>query len=314
MTEEAAVIISGGTDSTLIAAYIKELDNQRYRNDKKIREAFTMKLEHQPEEELDFAKSLCKQWRWNHHVFHIDERHMVNSYLQMLKILDEPNGDRSLIPTHLLAQIISPHSRIAIGGDGGDGGDELFCGSDRYRTFEKIFNDHKNIDWADLYWEKGLNVGDNITIKSINKKLGLKEGEMNKRLSTILQSQWKHSPGNFLRALDLNYYLPIVLDKVDKASMFYGLEVRSPLLDTKLAMAALAIEPNIHMKDGTTKSILKQILEEKVGKIPKLRTKQGFGALIKTGGIFEKFLKERIERYLNESKRHTTSQAQWIYK
>src|SRR5262249_3793595 len=46
------------------------------------------------------------------------------------RLLDEPIGDGSIVPTHLLARFARRHVTVALGGDGGD---ELFVG---YPTFQ----------------------------------------------------------------------------------------------------------------------------------------------------------------------------------
>ena len=254
--KKSASALTSGIKEIIIK---KEIDDEKHGKDSKSRKAFTIRLPHQPITEVEWARSLCKRWNWEHHVIEIDERHLVSSYLRMSKHIDEPNGDRSLLPTHLLAQVISPHTRVAIGGDGGD---ELFCGYNRYIQFAKILEANKNKRWGQLYWDNALRVGEPNAIAYANKFLGREEESREIRQSEILESQWSHDPLNFLRLLDIDTYLPIVLDKVDKTSMYYGLEIRSPLLDTKLSMAALTISTSRHIMNGETKTILKDILRK----------------------------------------------------
>ena len=308
ITDDAAVIISGGIDSTLVSSVIKELDDEKYGKDKKKRKAFTIQLPHQPKIEVEWAKKLCRHWGWEHHVVEVDERHLVNSYLLLTQHLDEPNGDRSLLPTHLLAQIISPYTRVAIGGDGGD---ELFCGYSRYLQFGSLLQKHQNGNWGNIYWSNALKVGDLKAVEQVNQIMSCSTDTKSTNIPKILQSQWSHEPLNFLRILDINYYLPLVLDKVDKTSMFYGLEVRSPLLDTKVAMAALSISPSLHTKQGETKAVLKEVLRKRLGSLPK-GAKQGFGAMIEKDGMFESFLRERISKKMKEINESNRKKAHWI--
>ena len=287
---------------------IKELDDEKYGKDRKKRRAFTIKLPHQPNTEIEWSRKLCKQWGWEQHIVELNERHLVNSYLLLAKHLDEPNGDRSLLPTHVLAQIISPYTRVAIGGDGGD---ELFCGYSRYLQFGNLLQKHKNAHWGNIYWGNALKVGDLKAIEQVNQEMSCSIDRTHTTLATILQSQWSHEPLNFLRILDINYYLPLVLDKVDKTSMFFGLEVRAPLLDTKVAMAALSIGPSRHTKQGEPKAVLKEMLRKRLGSLPEGK-KQGFGAMIQKDGIFESFLREQISKKMNEIEKDSNNKAKWI--
>ena len=44
---------------------------------------------------------------------------------ELISKLDEPNGDRSCVPTFMLCKHASSEVKVALGGDGGD---ELFSG------------------------------------------------------------------------------------------------------------------------------------------------------------------------------------------
>ena len=54
--------------------------------------------------------------------------------LNLIKNLDEPNGDRSCVPTLLLCGHARNEVKVALGGDGGD---ELFGGYSRYPGLNK---------------------------------------------------------------------------------------------------------------------------------------------------------------------------------
>lgn len=60
---------------------------------------------------------------------------------------------------------------------------------------------------------------------------------------------------------DLRYYLPDdLLVKVDRASMHYGLEARTPLLDHRLVQFAMNLDANLKIRNGDSKYLLKQVL------------------------------------------------------
>jgi asparagine synthase (glutamine-hydrolysing) len=64
-----------------------------------------------------------------------------------------------------------------------------------------------------------------------------------------------------LQRLDMKNYLPLdILTKVDRMSMAHSIETRVPLLDHKLVEFAATIPPEMNLKNGTTKYVLKQAM------------------------------------------------------
>lgn len=294
--KDAAVIVSGGIDSSLMAAYTTEIDEEKGWSPS-ARRGYTVQLEHQPSTEAKWAQLLCKKWGWGHELITLTDRHLINAYTRVSERLDEPLGDRSLLPSWCLAQAIQPHERVAIGGDGGD---ELFLGYNRYLSAApQLAKAGKNHNWASIYWKYSLSVGDIDAIKKADKVFEIEPMKLLYEQMKVLQAEYEHSPLEFLQLLDLISYLPgSVLTKADRASMDWGLEMRSPLLNTKLALGALSLKPDKLIEGTEMKAVLRKLLSQKAGKIPK-GGKQGFGAAIRHGSELEIFLKQRIERNIN---------------
>jgi asparagine synthase (glutamine-hydrolysing) len=81
-----------------------------------------------------------------------------------------------------------------------------------------------------------------------------------------------------LQYLELRTILPgRMLYKIDRFSMYYGIEARSPLLDHKLAEMAFTIPERFNVKNRTTKLMLKKLLEKDYDNNFIYRKKMGFG-------------------------------------
>src|SRR5690606_39968544 len=73
-------------------------------------------------------------------------------------LMDEPNGDRSCVPTYLLSEFTRKHVTVAISGDGGD---ELFGGYSRYPGFAAAYDQTPGahpVAMVQAYIERGLPV------------------------------------------------------------------------------------------------------------------------------------------------------------
>ena len=306
--DNAGVIISGGIDSTLIATLVREKDQQEKSEVK--RNSYTVQIEDQPSDDTKWAKHLSEQWGWTHREVRLQDRHLINAYERKSVDLNEPVGDRSLLPTWCLAQTIQLDEKVAIGGDGAD---EIFLGYERYFKSAEYLNERPNENWAKLYWQKVLPIADAEALQNAN-QLQLEDPlSWHHDVSKILQIEHHKDAVSFLQLLDIAYYLPGVLAKVDQSSMYWGLEIRTPYLNTRLSLAGMALSQSQLYEEKRTKSVLRKILEEKT-KSQQNKRKYGFGATVRRGSEFERYLTEKAIHNLRELKRHrgTSNVTKWL--
>jgi asparagine synthase (glutamine-hydrolysing) len=102
---------------------------------------------------------------------------------------------------------------------------------------------------------------------------------------------------------DLRFYLKDdLLVKVDRASMFYGLECRCPFLDENVIDLAMGLPFHVKKKGNERKWILKKILEQYLPEDLVYRPKWGFSIpLVRwlkndPGSLIEKYLGEAMIR------------------
>lgn len=113
--------LSGGMDSSLLVAMLSR--------DLKVDKlpTFTMGLNYQRFDEAPAARAVAKLFQTDHHEERVQPE--IASHLpDLVYALDEPSDPLSLC-TWLLAKFTRQHVKVVIGGDGGD---ELFGGYDRY--------------------------------------------------------------------------------------------------------------------------------------------------------------------------------------
>jgi asparagine synthase (glutamine-hydrolysing) len=66
------------------------------------------------------------------------------------------------------------------------------------------------------------------------------------------------------------------LVKIDRATMFYGIEAREPFIDHRLVEFAAQIPGSLKLKDGKSKYLLKKLLERYIPQSLILQQKRGF--------------------------------------
>ena len=90
-----------------------------------------------------------------------------------------------------------------------------------------------------------------------------------------------NNPEQIMMNLDLLTYLPDdIMCKVDRASMYSSLEVRSPFLSKDLIEYSKDMPLEYKIRKGQSKWILKKILEDYLPKASIYRPKQWFGVPI----------------------------------
>jgi len=112
--------LSGGLDSTLIASMMATL------SDKPI-STFSIGVGEQDFSELPFARMVAERYKTDHHE-DIVQPNLVSLLPEMIWHMDEP-VDPFAFGVYSVSRLASKYVKVVLGGDGGD---EIFAGYDRY--------------------------------------------------------------------------------------------------------------------------------------------------------------------------------------
>jgi asparagine synthase (glutamine-hydrolysing) len=272
------VFLSGGVDSTLIAALAARQHAAPVKT-------FTVGYTSGTVSETAAARAAARAIGTDHHehiVTDADARELVP---ELLSRLDQPLADRALVAMHSLARFTREHVKTVIGGEGAD---ELFGGYGRYRWLTRAEHVPRRISGgagrvaepalrrlglpradhvADLVgpWAPGLRNLNWVT----ERRLGLRGSIYGDRLRPSPAARWidREWDGDgpvaaAAMALDLRRWLPDdVLAKADRAGMLASLEVRTPYLQRELAELAALVPPHLHLAGGG-KALLRRLLAE----------------------------------------------------
>ena len=288
--------LSGGYDSTVVTAYMAKLMDEKVHT-------YSIGFNSEQYNEAHHAKKVANYLGTVHHeeILSPDPTLVIE---KIAHVLDQPFADSSIIPTYLLAKFARENLIVALGGDGGD---EVFGGYDRYLATPVLQKLNPFLSLAST----GLNfigknaIGNTRKIKRVGSQLSPK-ASLATRYSSILSltqpqdliklvnlniisnnaydSFLNHFNGVRLPAFDrmirsdFHAYLPgDLLVKVDIATMANSLELRSPMLDVNVVEWGVSLPRKYKIKGFETKHILKDVARSLVP--PELidRPKMGFG-------------------------------------
>jgi asparagine synthase (glutamine-hydrolysing) len=219
-------------------------------------------------------------------------------------VLDQPFADSSIVPTYLLAKFARENLIVALGGDGGD---EVFGGYDRYLAtpvMQKL-NPFLGLAREGLNFASKQSFGNTRKINRVGSQLSPKSS-LASRYSSILSLTQPHelisllnpnvytngSEASFVNQFELGdltsfdrmirsdfvTYLPgDLLVKVDIATMANSLEIRSPMLDVNVVEWGISLPRKYKVKGLETKHILKDVARSLVPAELIDRPKMGFG-------------------------------------
>lgn len=299
------VFLSGGIDSTTVLGHLSEQVGPGV-------PAFAIGHRDPSFDESALARETSRFYGADFHPLVLDRSDLADGLDRVARGFDEPLGDASTIPTHLLALHAREHVKVVLSGEGAD---EIFAGYPTYlghRVVGAIRSLPGPLRGALLGAARRApvtmsNVGPAYLLRRfasvadldlVERHHGWFGSHTPERAGGVLSGRvcealdgadpWaaarrvladRDLPDDLSRVLytDFTMYLQDdLLTKVDRATMLASLEARAPFLDRDLAEFAAGLPSRHKLRGLQTKSILRRAGADRLPPAVLRRRKRGF--------------------------------------
>lgn len=314
--------LSGGIDSSIIAAIMAKLSNQPIKT-------FSIGFKEKAYDESERAALVAKHIGSEHTLHVLGHEDLLSVVDETLAYFDEPFGDSSAIPSMMVAKKAREKVTVVLTGDCADelfGGYEKYLGkhyADQYNRYPKVLRSlfetviklvpHTNLTNHTLRKvKKVIQVAEQtpenryVALTS----LGYQPSEKNILLNKAYQEDVSDEILRYFNQLgitdeltqtfysDLNLVLEgDMLAKVDRACMINSLEARVPFLDSKILDFSFKLPHHFKIQGNNKKRIFKDTFADLLPEETMSFSKKGFGLPIRLW--FQNELKKELMELLN---------------
>lgn len=317
---EVGSFLSSGIDSSYLVSIAKP--------DK----TYTVGYDNPKYDEISYAKDLSKKLHINNTSKKITKKEYINNFEKIMYYMDEPLADPSAIALYFVAEIASKDVKVVMSGEGAD---ELFAG---YLTYLEDYSQewymkipyslrHIASNIAGLFpdvrgfnfiYRRGQKLEDyNIGLGRVFRtKEAMKIVKCPNQIKpeSLTQEIYKENKGksNTIKRQAIDFYLWLVHDflhAVDRNTMMFGLEARTPFLDDKVYEVARHLPDNLKLdNEGHTKIALRAAAKETIPNDAYKKKKLGFPVPLREwikdddlhNNIKEKFSSSDAEKFFNQ--------------
>jgi asparagine synthase (glutamine-hydrolysing) len=317
------VFLSGGVDSSTNVALMSELMDAPVRT-------FSVGFErYHRYNELEHARTIARAFDTDHHEVVIDAHDLESFLPELIYHQDEPLADWVAVPLHYVSKLARDNGTVVV--QIGEGSDELFHGYQSYHSHARFhsrflnafrfvpsplaragsrlaFRTGKFVPHAQAIEEAAAGRvpfwGGAIAYQGALKDRVLTNGRAHPDSYAFVERYWREAEGTDLLTrmtyLELkNRLAELLLMRVDKMTMGNSVEARVPFLDSELVEFAIALPPEMKVRDGQGKYLLKKAVSGLLPPEIVNRPKQGFSAPVSEW--FREDLGERARKEIRTS-------------
>ncbi len=276
--------LSGGLDSSCVVATMANYTSKPV-------ETFTIGFENKEFDERTYARLVAEKFHTNHHEHLVTPDNLDEALHKILHHYDEPFGDPSAIPTGYVSKFAASHVKMVLTGDGGDevlSGYTIYQGERFARQYQMLpaFIRHM-LPYLVKHSARPFRGSVRYKLNRIAKVLSASNQPFPSRLFSKLTRTSKADLHNLLHTskkqvsfgefyeetmkgcrfqdpfyklmhFQLKVTLPDnMLTKVDRMSMAYSIETRTPFLDHRIVELLYGVNKSLKVDGYVNKIILR---------------------------------------------------------
>lgn len=254
--EEIGVFLSGGIDSSLVAALVAKFRPEKVRT-------YSISFGDDNPNETAYSGLVAAHCGTNHKILSFNGKQIAEYLAETVALLDCPVGDPLTVPNFLLARSAAKDGLTHV--FNGEGGDPCFGGPKNLPMLIFALQQEQQQNLATIYLHSYRKCFDDLPF--------LLSKDVQNELKSALNLERFVQP--FLESLKMNSYLNRllyvnirtklahhILPKVERMTSFWNLNGHSPLADKSIVDASFTIPPELKLHGTIEKWILKEAVRD----------------------------------------------------
>jgi asparagine synthase (glutamine-hydrolysing) len=255
--EPVGVYLSGGLDSSLVAALVRELHDGPVHT-------FSIHFGNETPHELKWSSMVAEHLGTEHQILGFDGKTIYKHLEETLDALDDPIGDPLTVPNYLLGRAAKAKGIATI--FNGEGGDPVFGGPKNLPMLLHALYDTDEADSRAAYFRSYQKCYDDLgKLLTPACKESLKNAPPQEALLDPFLGESSPMKDYLNRLMLINVRLKgadQILTKVANLTGVHGLTAASPLFDVRVVEAGFAIPGKYKLDGAREKAVLKEAVRD----------------------------------------------------
>jgi asparagine synthase (glutamine-hydrolysing) len=302
---DTGAFLSGGIDSSAVSGLLAQLEQPA--------DVYSIGFEDEAYNEIEYARIASRHFGLRLHEYFVTTDDVLGLMSKVAQSYDEPFGNSSVIPAYFCAKMARDSGKSVM--LGGDAGDELFGGNERYIT-QQVFNYYHrlpawirkfmiepilaDVEWADRFLptrklksyirQARVPMPDRLQTYNFLRRAAPDEVFTDTFLQQVDVEEPDRDARNVYESagtdsmLDSMLYLDWKITladndirKVSRMTELAGIDVRYPFLDDDLVEFSTRVPPNLKIRKHKLRYFFKRAVSDFLPQAIINKSKHGFG-------------------------------------